>query len=100
MQSQKERNQIILGSKLGEELPSTLPSDSMAAAETPWPATAMVSSRLLSSHNNRYPIADAIEKIGKYIAITMNPTVTPRNTIIIGSNNAVRFVTAASTSSS
>lgn len=47
-----------------------------------------------------YPIADAIVKIGRYIATTINPTVTPKNTIIIGSKRAVRFVTAWSTSSS
>ena len=41
-----------------------------------------------------YPIAEAIVKIGRYIATTINPTVTPKNTIIIGSKSAVRFVTA------
>lgn len=46
------------------------------------------------------PMADAIVKMGKYIATTINPTVTPRNTIIMGSNSAVKFVTAWSTSSS
>ena len=33
---------------------------------------------------NLYPIADAILKIGRYIAITINPITTPRNTIIAG----------------
>ncbi len=39
-------------------------------------------------------------KIGRYIATTMPPTTTPRNTIIIGSSREVRAVTAESTSSS
>ncbi len=47
-----------------------------------------------------YPIAFAIEKIGRYIATTMKPTVVPKNTIIMGSKSAVRFPTASSTSSS
>ena len=41
-----------------------------------------------------YPIADAILKIGRYIAITINPITTPRNTIIIGSSSAVSDETA------
>jgi len=47
-----------------------------------------------------YPMAEAMVKIGRYIATTMKPTVTPRNTIIMGSRSAVRFATASSTSSS
>ena len=43
---------------------------------------------------NLYPIADAILKIGRYIAITMNPITIPRNTIIAGSSSAVNEVTA------
>lgn len=43
---------------------------------------------------NLYPIADAILKIGRYIAITINPITIPRNTIIIGSSNAVNEATA------
>ena len=43
---------------------------------------------------NHYPIADAILKIGRYIAITINPITIPRNTIIAGSSNAVNEVTA------
>ena len=31
-----------------------------------------------------YPIADAILKIGRYIATTMNPITVPKNTIIAG----------------
>ncbi len=53
-----------------------------------------------SNRRFAYPIADAIVKIGRYIATTINPTVTPKNTIIIGSKRAVRLVTAWSTSSS
>jgi len=56
--------------------------------------------RLIFSGSLLYPMADAIVKMGKYMATTMNPTVTPRNTIIIGSNSAVRLATASSTSSS
>lgn len=41
-----------------------------------------------------YPIAEAMVKIGKYIAITMNPMTTPKNTIIIGSSNDVSDATA------
>ncbi len=45
-------------------------------------------------HADGYPIADAIWKIGKYIAITMKPITVPRNTIIIGSSSAVSDATA------
>lgn len=41
-----------------------------------------------------YPIADAILKIGRYIAITINPIIVPKNTIIAGSSSAVSDVTA------
>lgn len=86
--------------------------------ETRWPKLSRVSTRtdnLLRKASSRaarpcarpifsgslpYPMADAIVKMGKYMATTMNPTVTPRNTIIIGSNSAVRLATASSTSSS
>lgn len=43
---------------------------------------------------NLYPIADAILKIGRYIAITINPITIPKNTIIAGSSNAVNEATA------
>ena len=43
---------------------------------------------------NLYPIADAILKIGRYIAMTINPITTPKNTIIAGSSNAVNEDTA------
>ena len=43
---------------------------------------------------NLYPIADAILKIGRYIAITINPITIPRNTIIAGSSSAVNEATA------
>jgi len=46
------------------------------------------------------PAAFTMSKIGRYIATTMPPTTTPRNTIIIGSISASRPDTAASTSSS
>lgn len=42
----------------------------------------------------RYPIAEAMVKIGKYIAITINPMTTPKNTIMIGSSNDVSDATA------
>lgn len=63
----------------------------------------LMDGRSFFARSNRrfaYPIADAIVKIGRYIATTIKPTVTPKNTIIIGSKRAVRFVTAWSTSSS
>ena len=41
-----------------------------------------------------YSIADAILKIGRYIAITINPITIPRKTIIAGSSSAVNEVTA------
>ena len=40
------------------------------------------------------PIASAILKIGRYIATTINPITTPRNTIMMGSNNDVSEATA------
>jgi hypothetical protein len=48
----------------------------------------------------RYCTALIMSKIGRYMATTMPPTTTPRNTIITGSINESRFDTAASTSSS
>jgi hypothetical protein len=47
-----------------------------------------------------YWTALTMSKIGRYIATTMPPTTTPRNTIINGSNSASNPETAASTSSS
>ncbi len=47
-----------------------------------------------------YCTALIMSKIGRYIATTMPPTTTPRNTIIIGSRSERRPETAASTSSS
>jgi hypothetical protein len=41
-----------------------------------------------------------MSKIGRYIATTMPPTITPRTTIMIGSINESRAETATSTSSS
>ena len=52
------------------------------------------------SSQGRYPIADAIEKMGMYIAMTKPPTTTPRNNMIMGSIIEVRFSTDWSTSSS
>ncbi len=48
----------------------------------------------------RYWMAPAILKIGRYMAITKPPIVTPRNTSMIGSIRAVMLSTAWSTSSS
>jgi hypothetical protein len=47
-----------------------------------------------------YPAAFTISKMGRYMAMTIPPTTTPRNTIITGSINASSPDTAASTSSS
>jgi hypothetical protein len=47
-----------------------------------------------------YCTALIMSKIGRYIATTMPPTTTPRNTIITGSISASSPDTAASTSSS
>ena len=52
------------------------------------------------THPAGYLISVTILKIGRYIAMTMPPTDTPRNTIIIGSSSEVSAPTAASTSSS
>lgn len=41
-----------------------------------------------------YPMASDILKIGRYIAITINPITTPRNTIMMGSSNDVSEATA------
>ena len=49
---------------------------------------------------SRYCTALIMSKIGRYIATTMPPTTTPRNTIMIGSISASSPPTAASTSSS
>ena len=47
-----------------------------------------------------YCTALIMSKIGRYIATTIPPTTTPRNTIITGSRSANNPLTAASTSSS
>ena len=47
-----------------------------------------------------YCTALIMSKIGRYMATTMPPTTTPRNTIMIGSSSESRLLTAASTSSS
>ncbi len=47
-----------------------------------------------------YCTALIMSKIGRYMATTMPPTTTPRNTIMIGSISESRPLTAASTSSS
>ncbi len=47
-----------------------------------------------------YFTAFTMSKIGRYIATTMPPTTTPKNTIMIGSNSDSNALTAASTSSS
>ena len=41
-----------------------------------------------------YPMASDILKIGRYIAITINPITIPRNTIMMGSSNDVSEATA------
>src|SRR5207249_8348955 len=46
------------------------------------------------------PMAEAILKIGRYMAMTINPMMVPRNTISMGSIREVMAETAASTSSS
>ena len=56
--------------------------------------------RLGHGASGRQPIVSAILKIGRYIAISMPPTVPPRPTIMSGSSIAVSASTAASTSSS
>ena len=58
------------------------------------PGTEWAAAGLCAPINGVYPIADAMVKIGKYIAITMNPMIVPRNTIIKGSSNDVRAATA------
>jgi len=47
-----------------------------------------------------YCTAFIMSKIGRYMATTMPPTMTPRTTIIIGSIRDSRALTATSTSSS
>jgi hypothetical protein len=47
-----------------------------------------------------YCTAFIMSKIGRYIATTMPPTITPRTTIITGSISESRAETATSTSSS
>ena len=47
-----------------------------------------------------YWTAFTMSKIGRYIATTMPPTITPSTTIIMGSSSDSSALTAASTSSS
>ena len=46
------------------------------------------------------PMDEAMEKMGRYMAMTRPPMTTPRNTMMRGSSILVRFSTAWSTSSS
>lgn len=46
------------------------------------------------------PIFEKSENIGRYIAITIVPMTTPKNTIMMGSINFIKPLTAVSTSSS
>src|SRR5580765_6548819 len=76
---------------------------SAAQREGPGRSTrAFVCSLIFFGHETRdyAPAAFTMSKIGRYIATTMPPTTTPRNTIITGSISARRPDTAASTSSS
>ena len=54
----------------------------------------------LSNYNVSNETIEAILNIGKYMAMTTPPTVTPRKTINNGSRREVRVATATSTSSS
>jgi hypothetical protein len=56
--------------------------------------------RVEPERGRAYCTALIMSKIGRYMATTMPPTTTPRNTIITGSMRLSRFDTAASTSSS
>src|SRR6266571_1706024 len=51
-------------------------------------------------HVRRYCTAFTMSKIGRYMAMTMPPTMTPSTTIMTGSMSDSRALTAASTSSS
>ncbi|CAN5854038.1 hypothetical protein BH11GEM2_BH11GEM2_35720 [soil metagenome] len=59
----------------------------------------LASARFVQTQRS-YCTALIMSKIGRYMATTMPPTTTPRNTIITGSMSDSRFDTAASTSSS
>ena len=52
------------------------------------------------SRSGRYCTAFIMSKIGRYMAMTMPPTITPRSTIIAGSIRLTSALTATSTSSS
>ena len=53
---------------------------------------------LRPSNRAAYCTALIMSKIGRYIATTMPPTITPRNTIMIGSMRLNKPLTAVSTS--
>ncbi|MDB4971572.1 MAG: hypothetical protein JWN44_7261 [Myxococcales bacterium] len=61
---------------------------------------AKTTTSMMPEDSTAYCTALIMSKIGRYMATTMPPTTTPRNTIITGSINESRFDTAASTSSS
>jgi hypothetical protein len=62
--------------------------------------TEMLRGRSIAFGAGPYCTALIMSKIGRYMATTMPPTTTPRNTIITGSISASSPDTAASTSSS
>jgi hypothetical protein len=81
----------------------------LSAAPGPLLQNSLPNLAKLSSQNvqNEGPTGDAtyctafiMSKIGRYMATTMPPTTTPRNTIITGSMSERSPLTAASTSSS
>ena len=73
------------------------PDATRAAANTRSPPPAALPSLLRCP---AYCTAFTMSKIGRYIATTMPPTMTPRTTIMIGSMRLSRAPTATSTSSS
>jgi hypothetical protein len=66
----------------------------------PAPATTLFTTLRPAVLPARYCTAFIISKIGRYIATTMPPTITPRTTIMTGSMSESRADTATSTSSS
>ena len=75
-------------------LPSKTPAVAGSPMRHPIPAMQENVLNVGMRRTMTYPIAEAIVKIGKYIAMTMNPIIVPRTTIMMGSSSEVMAATA------
>ena len=92
---------VFRESRIPAEAGSFAPFEGAAPDRTKGPATCRALRGVNAIRTTLvYCTALIMSKMGRYMATTMPPTTTPRNTIITGSIKLSRLLTAASTSSS